>query len=121
MFMSDNIIKANWRPAAAVIFLVICIFDFLVMPAVFLNFEEHRDYSAIYAEAHKFTDPQVQVAIINKIELKITTWQPLTLQGGGMFFIAFGGILTGAAITRGNERTAIARRRKPIVDDSDRF
>jgi len=100
-------IREYWRPIAAVVYLTICLFDFIIMPVMFLNSEQHKDYSKVYIQVNKLNTPQAQVALLNKINYNVSTWQPLTLGGGGMFHIAFGALLTGAAITRGLEKKAI--------------
>jgi hypothetical protein len=101
-----NVLGKHWRTACAVIYLVICVFDFLIMPAMLTKYSENIDYAHVYQEIAKLESPQAQVALINKINYKIQTWDPLTLQGAGMFHVAFGAILTGVALSRtGRERT----------------
>jgi len=88
-----------WLPAAAAVYLLICLFDFIIMP--------------VYVAAH---NSRVETMIFQKIEGKdvvdiadslikgnqaLKQWNPLTLLGGGMFHLAFGALLTGGAITRG--------------------
>ena len=112
-----NMFRKNWRPIAAGVYLVICIFDFIIMPMKLTRYEQHRDFTQIYEQIMKLESPQAQVALINKIDLTVQEWQPLTLGGGGMFHLAFGAILTGAAVTRGMTQTAHARRRKLPKED----
>ena len=95
-----------WKVSCAIIYLIICIFDFLVMPAMITQYSEHIDYSHVFEELAKLESPQAQVALINKIDYKVQTWNPLTLQGAGMFHLAFGAILTGVAMSKtGREKT----------------
>lgn len=95
-----------WKVACAIVYLVICVFDFLIMPAMLTKYSETLDYSHVYTEISKLKDPQAQVALINKIDYKVQTWSPLTLQGAGMFHLAFGAILTGVAMSKtGREKT----------------
>lgn len=88
-----------WLPFAAFTYIVICIFDFVVMP--------------IYVTAH---NSKIENVVFQKLEGKDTVtfadtlvksnqaqrqWNPLTLMGAGMFHLAFGALLTGGAVTRG--------------------
>lgn len=98
-----------WKVSCAIVYLVICIFDFLIMPSVLTRYSEDLDYSQVYEQIARLDDPQAQVALINKIDYKAQTWEPLTLQGAGMFHIAFGAILTGVAMSR-TGREKVTRR-----------
>ncbi len=118
---NHNVFRKNWRPAAAIVYLVICVFDFIIMPVLLTKIETKRDFTQIYEQIAKLESPQAQVALINKIDLSVQEWKPLTLGGGGMFHLAMGALLTGAAVTRGMTATAHARRRKLPKDDADNF
>lgn len=74
-------IQTRWRPITAIVYLVICVFDFMVFP-VFWSF-------FLY-----FT---------SAIDTTIG-WDPLTLKGAGMFHLSFGAILGVSAYTRGQEK-----------------
>jgi hypothetical protein len=91
---TESWINRTWRPAAAVVYLVICLFDFIIAPA-FMGFKSTN--VAQMAGALKDLDPTVAMAMIQNR----TPWQPLTLQGSGLFHIAFGAILGVTAWTRG--------------------
>lgn len=74
-------IQNRWRPITAIVYLVICMFDFVIFPigwAWFLFFVDAVD--------------------------KTIGWTPLTLQGAGMFHLSFGAILGVSAFTRGQEK-----------------
>lgn len=73
----------NWRPSAAFVYLLICLFDFIIGPILWS---------------------------ILQVTLKqpLTMWQPLTLQGGGMLHLSMGAILGVAAWTRGKEKMIVA-------------
>jgi hypothetical protein len=58
-----------WRPTMAWLYAIICTFDFVVFPIL----------NALF-HAYEHITPLVQ-------------WVPLTLQGGGLFHLAFGAIL----------------------------
>lgn len=94
----DSWIGIYWKPAAAVIYLFICVFDFVVVPT----------YLGIWTEplrdlimAIKDLPPEVQQSIIT---MKLATWEPLTLKGGGLFHMSFGAILGATVWQRGKER-----------------
>ena len=70
----------------AFVYAGICLFDFVIVPAWI-----------------GLTRPPIEVLSALNIEtLKIiyNQHQPFTLQGGGLFHLAFGALLTGSALTR---------------------
>ncbi len=93
---TEHWLQYQWRPLAAMVYLVICIFDFIVAPVItgIDNVPPHELSRAVVN-----LDPQVG-AIIATAKPQ---WQPLTLQGSGLFHISFGAILGVAAWTRGKE------------------
>lgn len=110
-FHPDNKLKANWRPIAAVIYLCICLFDFVVMPVVYAN---TIDYVSVFEQLDKMTSEKAKVALIDKLDFDRQSWEPATLGGGGMFHLAFGALLTGAAVTRGLEKKAFREQQGPL-------
>jgi hypothetical protein len=94
----DSWIGILWKPAAAVIYLLICLFDFVVVP-VYLGVWAPKLNDIILAI--KDLPPESQVIVLN---LKLAAWEPLTLKGGGLFHVAFGAILGATVWTRGQER-----------------
>ena len=103
-------IERTWRPAAAVVYLIICVFDFIVAP-VYQGIT--HETTKQLAKALTGLDPTVAIAIIQSG----TTWEPLTLMGGGTFHIAFGAILGVAAWTRGTEKVEQLRQRAWGADE----
>lgn len=91
----ESWLNRTWRPAAAVVYLMICLFDFIVAPA-FMGFKSANIVQM--ANSIKGLDPAIAIALIQNR----TPWQPLTLQGSGLFHVAFGAILGVAAWTRGS-------------------
>jgi hypothetical protein len=91
---TESWLNRSWRPAAAVVYLAICLFDFIIAPA-FMGFKSAN--LAQMASSLKDLDPSIATALIQNR----TPWQPLTLQGSGLFHIAFGAILGVTAWTRG--------------------
>ena len=101
-----------WKVSCAVVYLVICIFDFLIMPGMLTQFSENIDYSQLYAQVNAMENYQAQVALLNKVDYNVQTWSPLTLQGAGMFHIAFGAILTGVAMSQTGRSKTTRRERE---------
>lgn len=81
----ESWIQKKWRPMMAVMYMCVCACDFIVFPIMFtiVQFWE--------------------VAIQNDA---FRQWQPLTLQGGGLFHMAMGAVLGITAWSRGQEKIA---------------
>jgi hypothetical protein len=75
----DGYLKELWRPIMAWNYAIIVLFDFMLAPIGL----------SIYTIVTK--QPYIQ-------------WQPLTIQGGGMFHIAMGAIIGVSAWSRGQEK-----------------
>ena len=76
----------GWKAVLAVVYAFICLFDFVIVPAWI-----------------GITRPPLEVlSALNTETLNIIYNQhsPFTLQGGGLFHLAFGALLTGSAISR---------------------
>lgn len=93
-------LRSMWRPLSAVTYLAICIFDFIVAP-YFVQAQPH-DLAEIFRYVLQMPVEQQSEALA--IMYAKGQWQSLTLQGGGLFHIAFGAILGAAAWTRGMEK-----------------
>lgn len=100
---NDSWIAKNWRPMAAIVYFIICLCDFVVMP--------------IYCEATSniFTPEAITNIISNVHEsgaqveaLKVIhdyhPWQPITLGEDGLLHVSFGAILGVSAWMRGKEK-----------------
>ena len=97
--------RSLWRPIAALTYLGICVFDFIIAP-YYVQAQPH-DLSEIFKYVLQMPVEQQSESLA--IMYAKGQWQSLTLQGGGLFHIAFGAILGAAAWTRGMEkREAIA-------------
>jgi hypothetical protein len=92
---TESWLNRTWRPAAAVVYLAICLFDFIIAPA-FMGFKTSNITQM--AASLKDLDPSVAIALVQNR----TPWVPLTMSGSGLFHVAFGAILGVAAWTRGN-------------------
>lgn len=91
-----------WLPFAAGTYIVICLFDFIIMP-VYVAAHNSKIESRVFAELDgkdvaTFATTMAQTAQATR------QWNPLTLMGAGMFHLAFGALLTGGAVTRGLSR-----------------
>jgi len=113
MVHQEPFYKKIWRPMLAGIFAFIVLFDFMIMPVIYeLSNDQIADKTAVELSL-RFNDVTAQVQALKTFTEK-RTWNPLTLLGGGMFYVAFGALLTGAAVTRGMEKTKHASKGKFI-------
>ncbi|NBP02370.1 MAG: hypothetical protein EBU90_20085, partial [Proteobacteria bacterium] len=75
----EDWMNSKWRPMMGWLYMVTCTFDFIIFPMVF--------------------------AILQTIvKGQIVQWQPLTLQGAGLYHIAMGAVLGLAAWGRTQEK-----------------
>jgi hypothetical protein len=77
-----DFINSRWRPMMAVIYMITCTTDFVIFPVL---------WSVLQAVFHGTVTSQ---------------WQPLTLQGAGLYHIAMGAVLGLAAYGRSQEKIA---------------
>jgi hypothetical protein len=89
------------------VYLVICVFDFLVMPIVYTSIYRRQDLAYIVELTEKLQAPAQAAGLASMISSR--EWKPITLQEGAFFHLAFGAILTGAAITRGITQSNMAK------------
>ena len=75
--------KEKWRPAMGWMYMVVCVFDFVVFPILW----------------------SIAQALVNGGQVT-SQWTPLTLQGAGLFHMAMGAVLGVAAWSRGQEKLA---------------
>ena len=95
--------QKTWRPILAFVFAFVVIMDFIIMPHIIYKQDNIKYNQQVIELAKQFDDSNVQREIIASMSNK-KLWQPLTLSdGAGMFYIAFGAVLTGAALTRTRE------------------
>lgn len=97
-------VMENWKPASALVYTMICVFDFVVFPSwvgiTRMNME-------LFLEITKNTDPDLQRAMLDYLT---RPYMPYTLSGGGLFHLSFGALLTGVAVT--GAKTIFGDRRK---------
>jgi len=88
--------EEGWKTVLATVYAVICLFDFVVAPAYFA-YTRTRVLNDFENLQMVNLSPAIQDQIAKTITLRHS---PFTLEGGGMFHIAFGALLTGSAISR---------------------
>lgn len=76
----EDWMNSKWRPAMGWLYMFVCLFDFVIAPVL---------WSILQAKDHGSVTSQ---------------WQPLTLQGAGLFHIAMGAVLGIAAYGRTQEK-----------------
>lgn len=82
--VDDHWMQAHWRPLMGIAYFIICIFDFVIFPALGMLLPLIFPSTAVYSP-----------------------WHPLTLEGNGLLHLAFGGILGVTAWGRSKEKVAL--------------
>jgi len=78
---SNDWISAKWRPMMGWMYMIVCIFDFIIFPILWTAIQSYDQQGIV-----------------------TTGWEPLTLKGGGLFHMAMGAVLGVAAWSRGQEK-----------------
>jgi|TARA_R110000824_G_scaffold3522_17_gene16678 hypothetical protein len=87
-----------WRWTALITYLVICIYDFMVVPVWYgLSRAMLLDVDSYMANLQLIDDPMVQMEYMKKL---VSQHEPFTLKGGGLFHLAFGALLTGSTLNK---------------------
>ena len=87
--------EAKWRWTALIVYLAICLYDFMLVPVYYgiarmdLDLADYMQYLTL------IEDPLVQMEYLKKL---VSQHEPFTLKGGGLFHLSFGAILTGSAV-----------------------
>ena len=81
----EDWMSKKWRPMMAIMYMMVCIFDFIIFPIMFT--------------AVQFWETQAANDAFRQ-------WNPLTLLGGGLFHVAMGAVLGVSAWSRGQEKIA---------------
>jgi hypothetical protein len=76
----EDWMNTKWRPAMGWMYMIVCTFDFVIFPMLWSLLQSISGGSVT------------------------TQWQPLTLQGAGLFHIAMGAIVGVTAWSRGQEK-----------------
>ena len=82
--MDESWVKQYWRPAMGWLYMLICLADFVIFPALTI-------FLPVIFKAFGIIVPYVP-------------WKSITLENGGLVHMAFGAILGVAAWTRGQEK-----------------
>ena len=89
----------NWKILSAIVYLLVCIVDFIAFPIFLMSeyTELHRigNYKILY---ELFKDDPLTLQII--VSKRLSDWTPYTLRGAGLFHVSFGAILTGTVLNR---------------------
>lgn len=93
----ENKTLEPWKPIAVAVYLVICSFDFWIMPIykTYLN-------QVFLQDTVKQLDPENRSYILELIDrIAIDDWEPVTVSGTGgiIFHLSFGTLLAGTALT----------------------
>ena len=88
-----------WRWTALITYLVICVYDFMVVPIWYGLSRVGLDRDSYMVNLQLIEDPLVQMEYLKKL---VSQHEPFTLKGGGLFHLAFGALLTGS--TLGNKK-----------------
>lgn len=78
-FIKSDWMNTKWRPAMGWLYMVTCTFDFIIFPVL---------WALLQATLHQ----------------KVEAWNPITLQGAGLYHLAMGAILGIAAYGRTQEK-----------------
>ena len=78
----ESWMNSKWRPAMGWMYMAVCITDFILYPVLWAIFQAYEHISPV------------------------KPWDPLTLQGAGLFHIAMGAVLGVAAFGRTQEKLA---------------
>jgi len=78
----EDWMNSKWRPSMGWMYMIVCVFDFIIAPILW---------------------SLVQALFKGGVQIQ---WQPLTLQGAGLFHIAMGAVLGLSAYGRTQEKLA---------------
>jgi len=82
-----------WRNIVVTVYLVICIYDFMVVPIYYGIARMGLDLTDYMSHLQEIEDPIVQLEYLKKL---VSQHEPFTLKGGGLFHLSFGAIITGS-------------------------
>jgi hypothetical protein len=89
---TEDWMTSKWRPLMAITYMATIWFDFILGPILFNVLQYYNPGQAV------------------------TSWTPLTLQGGGLYHLAMGAILGISAYTRGKEKVAAIENEKSFSE-----
>ena len=80
MNFSKDWIRTQWRPLMAMVYMITCLTDFVIFPVLWALIQTYIGTG------------------------QVLPWDPLTLQGAGLYHIAMGAVLGVTAWSRGQEK-----------------
>jgi len=86
----EDWMQKKWRPAMGWMYMVVCFFDMVIFPIL---------WALIQSVQHQ----------------QLVQWNPLSLQGAGLFHIAMGAVLGIAAFGRTQEKIAGSANNAPVT------
>lgn len=89
----EDWMQKKWRPAMGWMYMIVCMMDMVIFPVL---------WSILQAS----------------LKQPVTQWNPLTLQGAGLFHLAMGAVLGIAAFGRTQEKVAGAAANAPALPTS---
>jgi hypothetical protein len=102
-----------WRPAAAWVYLLICLFDFVLMPIYVAR--TNLKLPEIIAISQGLRDSDRLTAITTLLQKN--AWTPITVSEGGLIHLSFAAILGVAAWTRGRVQEAQVRNGSSAMEE----
>ena len=89
-------VRDYWRWTALITYLVICVYDFVVVPVWYgISRAMLLDVDAYMLNLQLIDDPLVQMEYLKKL---VSQHEPFTLKGGGLFHLSFGALLTSSSL-----------------------
>jgi hypothetical protein len=86
--------REGWKSLAGLTYLLICVFDFVVVPS-WIGVTRQEILTDFEMAKLTGLDVTIQMELIRNLSYQ---HEPFTLKGGGLFHLAFGALLTGSAI-----------------------
>ena len=83
----------RWRWTALIVYLTICIYDFMVVPIYYGIARMGLDLADYMSHLQEIEDPLEQMEYLKKL---VSQHEPFTLKGRGLFHLSFGALLTGS-------------------------
>ena len=101
---SEQWYSKSWRPAAAFVYMAICLFDFALAPMYFAYLNHNSQITALAELALRF-DPSIQLKVLSQLQ-DMLVWQPITLKANGLFHASMAALLGVSAYSRSQEKIA---------------
>jgi len=89
-----------WRNIVVTVYLIICIYDFMVVPIYYGIARMGLDLADYMSHLQEIEDPLVQLEYLKRL---VSQHEPFTLKGGGLFHLSFGAIITGSVFGKNKD------------------